>query len=101
MSAVWRFFTRTAEDKTRATCHSCKKLFAVPGGGTTSSLKNHLKNMHPDLFTELEEQTMIITCFRALLSTFNNICSSGWGQLRRNYSRIFVAISTNILEYSK
>jgi hypothetical protein len=57
MSAVWRFFTRTAEDKTRATCHSCKKLFAVPGGGTTSSLKNHLKNMHPDLFTELEEQT--------------------------------------------
>ena len=54
-SAVWQHFTRTAEDNTRATCHTCKKTYAVPGGGTTSSLKNHLKIKHPDLFKSLEE----------------------------------------------
>ena len=55
MSAVWQHFTLTAEDNTRATCHTCKKTHAVPGGDTTSSLKNHLKIKHPDLFKSLEE----------------------------------------------
>ena len=55
MPAVWQHFSRTAEDNTKATCHTCKKTHAVPGGGTTSSLKNHLKIKHPDLFKSLQE----------------------------------------------
>jgi hypothetical protein len=55
ISAVWQHFTRTAEDNTRATCHTCKKTHDVHGGDTTSSLKNHLKIKHPDLFKSLEE----------------------------------------------
>ena len=42
-SEVWHYFTK--EGKAEAKCIKCQKVLKC-GGGSTSSLKNHIKDIH-------------------------------------------------------
>ena len=61
MSAVWKYFTVEAEGSSTATCNICKT--GISRGGkekaafNTTNLIRHLKNKHPQTFSEFTAAT--------------------------------------------
>lgn len=59
-SSLWNFFKICIEDESKATCDVCKQKYSRGGkkikGYTTSNLKKHLEQCHPDEFKKMEEQ---------------------------------------------
>lgn len=52
-SNVWDYFEPNKEDQDKANCKICNKSYSRKGR-TTSSLKNHLKSMHSEEFSTIE-----------------------------------------------
>lgn len=55
-SYIWNYFEPNIEDHDKADCKICNKSYSRKGR-TTSSLKNHLKSMHPEEFSIFESMT--------------------------------------------
>ena len=51
-SEIWTYF-KPDDDRNKAQCIICNKTYSRKGR-TTSSLKNHLKSMHPEQFSLFE-----------------------------------------------
>lgn len=50
---IWEFFTKTTEDgKATGICKACKKALGM-NRGSTSGLRYHLKNAHPNAFSQM------------------------------------------------
>lgn len=63
-SAVWDFFDLQTNDITKAKCKLCGCLLSRGGVGkkaTTSSLLNHIKNKHPQNYTEISKENNLST----------------------------------------
>ena len=56
ISAIWKLFTRVNDNSEKATCNTCDKTYTAKGG-TTSSLINHLKSAHKDLYEQYQNDT--------------------------------------------
>ena len=56
ISAIWKLFTRVNDNSEKATCNTCDKTYTAKGG-TTSSLINHLKSAHKDLYEQYHNDT--------------------------------------------
>lgn len=52
-SEIWVFFKLDEYDQDKAQCKICNKTYSRKGR-TTSSLKNHLKSVHPEEFNLFE-----------------------------------------------
>jgi len=52
-SLLWDYFTKS-EDGDKANCNKCPTPLSLSGGGSTSSLRKHLKAKHKMLYTEYE-----------------------------------------------
>ncbi|XP_063830084.1 zinc finger BED domain-containing protein 6-like [Ostrinia nubilalis] len=52
-SMIWTFFKRDEHDRDKSTCQICNNSYSRKGR-TTSSLKRHLKSMHPEQFIVLQ-----------------------------------------------
>lgn len=52
-SEIWIYFKPVENDRDKSQCKICSKTYSRKGR-TTSSLKNHLKSMHPEEFTLFE-----------------------------------------------
>ncbi|KAF2904426.1 hypothetical protein ILUMI_01751 [Ignelater luminosus] len=52
-SAIWTYFKPDENDQSKAHCKICNKTYSRKGR-TTTSLKNHLKSMHPEEFNLFE-----------------------------------------------
>ncbi|XP_017471867.1 PREDICTED: uncharacterized protein LOC108363111 [Rhagoletis zephyria] len=52
-SGVWSYFKLDEHDREKSKCNICNKIYSRKGR-TTSSLRNHLKSMHPELFSLVE-----------------------------------------------
>lgn len=48
-SSIWNYFTINKNDPEKSECNICNKSYSRKGR-TTSSLKNHLKSIHPEEF---------------------------------------------------
>ena len=53
VTKLWDFFTRSEADKDKAICKDCEKTLNCKKG-TTSSIRIHLRSMHPELYEECE-----------------------------------------------
>lgn len=52
-SEIWRYFKADERDQDKAHCKICHKTYSRKGR-TTTSLRNHLKSMHPEEFKLVE-----------------------------------------------
>lgn len=55
-SGIWYYFEPNKDDHDKADCKICNKSYSRKGR-TTSSLKNHLKSMHPEEFSIFENMS--------------------------------------------
>ena len=53
-SAIWNFFTPNEENPDKSKCNTCQLEYSSKSG-TTSSLINHLRSKHKDLFEKYED----------------------------------------------
>ena len=56
ISAIWKLFTRLNDNSEKASCNNCNKTYTAKGG-TTSSLINHLKAAHNELYEQYQLET--------------------------------------------
>ncbi|XP_026489384.2 zinc finger BED domain-containing protein 4 [Vanessa tameamea] len=55
-SDIWNYFKPNEQDRDKADCKICNKTYSRKGR-TTSSLKSHLKSMHPEQFSLFESSS--------------------------------------------
>ena len=59
-SAIWNYFTANESNSDRARCNTCHQEYSCKSG-ITSSLINHLKSKHKDVFEKYELMLRIPT----------------------------------------